>query len=29
LTDSFFKLVGREWVPQIIDDPDFPVLVLI
>lgn len=28
LTDSFFKLVGREWVPQIIDDPTFPVLVL-
>jgi integrase len=28
LTDSFFKLVGRQWVPQIIDDPDFPVSVL-
>jgi site-specific recombinase XerC len=28
LTDSFFKLVGREWVPQIIDDPTFPVSVL-
>ena len=23
LTDSFFKLVGKEWVPQIIDDPTF------
>jgi integrase len=28
LTDSFFKLVGREWVPQIIDDSEFPVSVL-
>jgi integrase len=28
LTDSFFKLVGREWIPQIIDDPEFPVAVL-
>ena len=28
LTDSFFKLVGKEWVPQIIDDPTFPVSVL-
>ena len=28
LTDSFFKLVGRQWVPQIIDDPEFPVSVL-
>ena len=28
LTDSFFKLVGEEWVPQIIDDPTFPVSVL-
>jgi integrase len=28
LTDSFFKLVGKEWVPQIIDDPGFPALVL-
>jgi hypothetical protein len=26
LTDSFFKLVGRDWVPQIIDDPTFPGL---
>ena len=24
LTDSFFKLVGKEWMPQIIDDPTFP-----
>jgi hypothetical protein len=28
LTDSFFKLVGRDWVPQIIDDPTFPISVL-
>jgi hypothetical protein len=28
LTDSFFKLVGKERVPQIIDDPTFPVSVL-
>ncbi len=28
LTIGFFKLVGREWVPQIIDDPTFPVSVL-
>jgi integrase len=28
LTDSFFKLVGREWIPQIVDDSEFPVLVL-
>ncbi len=28
LTDSVFKLVGKEWVPQIIDDPTFPVAVL-
>jgi len=28
LTDSFFKLVGKEWVPQIIDDPTFPVSLL-
>jgi hypothetical protein len=28
LTDSFFKLVGRDWTPQIIDDPSFPVTVL-
>jgi len=28
LTDSFFKLVGRDWVPQVIDDPTFPVSVL-
>jgi hypothetical protein len=28
LTDSFFKLVGKEWVPQIIDDPTFPVSVM-
>jgi integrase len=28
LTDSFFKLVGRDRTPQIIDDPTFPVAVL-
>jgi hypothetical protein len=28
LTDSFFRLIGREWVPKIIDDPTFPVSVL-
>lgn len=28
LTGSFFKLVGRDWVPQVIDDPTFPVSVL-
>jgi integrase len=28
LTDSFFKLVANDWVPQIIDDPTFPVAVL-
>jgi hypothetical protein len=28
LTDSFFKLVGRDWTPQIIDDPTFPVAIL-
>ena len=28
LTDSFFKLVGRDWVPPIIDDLTFPVSVL-
>jgi len=25
LTDSFFELRGKEWIPQIIDDPTFPV----
>jgi hypothetical protein len=28
LTDSFFKLAGRDWTPQIIDDPTFPVAIL-
>jgi site-specific recombinase XerC len=28
LTDSFFKLVGCEWMPRIIDDPTFPATVL-
>jgi integrase len=26
--DSLFKLVGRDWTPQIIDDPVFPVAIL-
>jgi integrase len=29
LTDNFLKLVGKEWVPQIIDDPNLPVAVLL
>jgi hypothetical protein len=28
LTDSYFKLEGDEWVPQIIDTPNLPQLVL-
>jgi integrase len=28
LTDSYFKLEGAEWVPQIIDDPEFPSRLL-
>ncbi len=28
LSDSYFKLVGEVWVPQVIDDPQFPVRVL-
>lgn len=28
LTDSFFKLVGKDRTPQIIDDPTFPVAVM-
>lgn len=27
LSDSYFRLEGEEWVPQIIDDPHFPILV--
>lgn len=28
LTDSYFKLEGEEWVPQVVDDPTFPARVL-
>jgi integrase len=28
LSDSYFKLVGEVWVPQVIDDPQFPARVL-
>nr|WP_290222503.1 site-specific integrase [Trichocoleus desertorum] len=28
LTDSYFKLESDEWVPQVIDNPDFPRLIL-
>lgn len=24
LSDSYFKIVGESWVPQVIDDPEFP-----
>jgi integrase len=27
LSDSYFKLVGEVWVPQVIDDPQFPARV--
>ncbi|HME00769.1 MAG TPA: site-specific integrase [Terriglobia bacterium] len=27
LSDSYFKLVGETWVPQVIDDPQFPVWI--
>jgi integrase len=27
LSDSYFKLVGETWVPQVIDDPQFPVRI--
>jgi integrase len=27
LSDSYFRLEGEEWVPRIIDDPDFPSLI--
>jgi integrase len=28
LSDSYFKLVGESWTPQIIDDPEFPARIL-
>ena len=28
LSDSYFKLVGETWIPQVIDDPEFPARVL-
>lgn len=28
LTDSYFKLEGDEWVPQIIDTPDLPAQIM-
>jgi hypothetical protein len=28
LSDSYFKLVGETWIPQVIDDPEFPAWVL-
>jgi integrase len=28
LSDSYFKLVGEDWVPQIVDDPTLPARVL-
>jgi integrase len=27
LSDSYFKLVGESWVPQVIDDPEFPAQI--
>jgi integrase len=27
LSDNYFKLVGETWVPQVIDDPEFPVRI--
>ena len=27
LSDSYFKLVGDTWVPQVIDDPQFPARI--
>jgi integrase len=27
-TDSYFKLIGDDWVPQIVDDPTLPTRVL-
>lgn len=28
LTDSYYKLVGDEWIPKIIDDPSLPTQIL-
>jgi hypothetical protein len=28
LSDSYFKLIGEDWVPQIVDDPTLPARVL-
>ena len=28
LTDSYYKMVGEEWIPQILDDPNLPRLIL-
>jgi integrase len=28
LSDSYFKLVGEVWIPQVIDDPQLPVRIL-
>ena len=28
LSDSYFKLVGESWVPQVIDDLDFPARIM-
>lgn len=28
LSDSYFKLEGEEWIPQVVDDPDLPGRVL-
>lgn len=28
LSDSYFKLVGEAWTPQVIDDPEFPARIL-
>jgi site-specific recombinase XerC len=28
LSDSYFKLVGESWTPQVIDDPEFPARIL-
>lgn len=28
LSDSYFKLVGETWTPQVIDDPEFPARIL-
>ena len=27
-SDSYFKLVGETWIPQVIDDPELPARVL-